>query len=222
MLREDVAVGDFLSEPDFDLALALRRVRGGQLFGRGALFGVLERGLGVGQLELERVPGRGRLGERGGELRFASSESLGRGRGACRPVLLGPFECPFGVAQLLRERIAGRSTLRRLSVCTALDAPRVGRPPSSSGTHAAAPLPERCLRVGQLLREDVAVGDFLSEPDFDLTLALRSLRGGQLFGRDALFGVLQRGLGVGQLEFERRAGSRSPRRASQRAPLRVE
>ena len=77
VLREDVAVGDFLSEPDFDLALALRSLRGGQLFGRGALFGVLERGLGVGQPEFERVPGRGRLCERGGELRFAPGESFG-------------------------------------------------------------------------------------------------------------------------------------------------
>ena len=57
---------------------------------------------------------------------------------------------------------------------------------------------QRRLRVGQLLREDVAVGDFLSEPDFDLALALRSVRGGQLFGRGALFGVLERGLGVGE------------------------
>ena len=69
LLREAVAVGDFLREPDFELALALRRVRGRQLFDRGALFGVLQRRLGVGQLELERVPGRGRLCERGGELR---------------------------------------------------------------------------------------------------------------------------------------------------------
>ena len=95
---EDVAVGDCLGEPDFDLTLALRSVHGGQLFGRGALFGVLQRRRGVGEPAFERLPGRGRLGERRGELRFASYESVGRGRRARRPGLLGLVECPFGVA----------------------------------------------------------------------------------------------------------------------------
>ena len=66
---------------------------------------------------------------------------LGRGSGACRPVLLGLFERPFGFAHLLRERVAGRGTLRHLSVSYWLDARRAGRQPSSSGTPAAAPLP---------------------------------------------------------------------------------
>ncbi len=87
-------------------------MRGGQLFGRGALFGLLPRGRGVGQPELERLPRRGRLCERRGELRFASNESLGRGSRVCRPGLLGLVECLFGVAHLLCQRVAGRSTLR--------------------------------------------------------------------------------------------------------------
>jgi len=91
LAREGVAVGNFLSEPDFDFTLALPSVRGGQLFGRGALFGLLPRGRGVGQPEFERLPRGGRLCERGGELRLASNESLSRGSRACRdgPVATG-------------------------------------------------------------------------------------------------------------------------------------
>ena len=80
------------------------------------MFSVLQGSRGVGQSELERLQCCGRFCERGGELPFASGEPLGRGSGACRPVLPGPFERPFGFAHVLRERIAGRSALRSLRV----------------------------------------------------------------------------------------------------------
>ena len=61
---------------------------------------------------------------------------------------------------------------------------------------------ERGLRVRQLPCDAVAVGDFLREPDFDLTVALGRVRGGQPLDRGALFRLLQRSDGVGQTEFE--------------------
>jgi hypothetical protein len=172
LLREDVAVGELLSEPDFELTLALRSVRGGQLFGRGALFGLLPRGRGVGQPEFERLPRGGRLCERGGELRFASNESVGRGSRVCRPDLLGLVECPFGVSHLPCQRFAGRITLRSLCVVLGLTLRQL----RGSRRHLERLPPlrflQRRLRVGQLAREGIAGGEFLSEPDFELTLAL--------------------------------------------------
>ncbi len=149
---------------------AAKRARRPAVRPRRAVRPAAARRRGVGQPELERLPGRGRLGERRGELRFASNESLGRGSRVCRPGLLGLVECPFGVAHLLRERFAGRRTLRHLCVVLGLTLRELGG--SRRLLRRLPPLRflQRRLRVGQLLREDVAVGDFLSEPDFDLTL----------------------------------------------------
>ena len=71
----------FLSEPAFDSAVALLSVCRGQSFDRGALFRMVQRSPGVGQPEFERVLGRGRLCERGGELGVALREALGGGSG---------------------------------------------------------------------------------------------------------------------------------------------
>ena len=110
-------------------------MRGGQLFGRGALFGVLQRSRGVGEPDFERL------------------------------------QCLFGIAHLLRERFTGRTTLPFFGVVLCLT-----RRELRGSRHHLRRLPplrvlHRRLRVGQLLREDVVVGDCLSEPDFDLTLA---------------------------------------------------
>ena len=155
------------------------------------------------------------------ELLLAAREALGRRSGVGRPLLLRPFETSFGVAQLLRERLAGRSTLRHLRVGLCLTL----RESAGSRRHLGRMPPlrfrERCLRVGQVLRERVAVGDCLSQPDFDLTLALRGVRGGPLFDRGALVRVLPRRLGVGQPEFEHvlGRGSRDELRLAAREAL---
>ena len=101
-----------------------------------------------------------------------------------RPVLLRPVRCASSAsAHLLRERIAGRRTLRHLSVVLCVTLRELGSRRRHLGRMPPLRFLERRLRVGQVLREDVAVGDFLSEPDFDLTVALRRLRGRLLFGR---------------------------------------
>jgi hypothetical protein len=116
---------------------------------------------------------------------------------------MGLVKCRFGVAHLLCQHFAGRSTLRSLCVVLGLPLRELGGSRRQLGRLPPLRFLQRRLRVGQLAREGVAVGEFLSEPDFELTLALRSVRGGLLFGRGALFGLLPRGRGVGQPEFER-------------------
>ena len=149
-LREGVTAGDFLREPDFELAVALRRFRGRLLFGPGALFGLLERGLGAGQFELERVPGRGRLCKRGDEFGVALGESLGCDSGAGRPVSARPVHVLLRLCATAVRAYRGPQHSAPPQRRTAPDAPRVGQPPSSAGTHAAAPRPRapRARRIG--------------------------------------------------------------------------
>jgi hypothetical protein len=74
---ERLASGGSLSELRLKLGLTLRGLLlGGHLFGGPGVLRVTNRGFGVSQPAFERIPRRNGLGERGVELRFASSKPL--------------------------------------------------------------------------------------------------------------------------------------------------
>ena len=65
---------------------------------------------------------------------------------------------PSASRNLLRERLAGRSTLRALGVVLCLMLRELGGRRRHLGRMLPLRFLERCLRVGQVLREGLAVG----------------------------------------------------------------
>src|SRR5882672_5417852 len=202
IMFERLTCSELLSELRFEFRLPLR---GSEPFGRRALFAVPQRGFGIGQPAVERIPGLDGFCERGAELRFAPRESFGGG-GLRRTALLRLLERRLQVREFRFERAPRGGFLTELRLKLGLTLRGLLLRGGGLQRSVSARLFERCRGFTQLAGECVAGCSDLRQPCVVLDFTLGEVRRSRLaLRRIPLLGVLTRCFRFCQLPLERLA-----------------